>query len=60
MTEPARQSIADTVQAAGNLVGVLLEFSAGMKLGHDDLGGGDAFFLVDVHRNAAAIIAHCA
>ena len=60
--EPARQRIdhrdADAVQAAGDLVGVLVEFSAGMELGHDDLGGGHAFALVDVGRNAAAVVAH--
>ena len=30
---------ADAVQAAGYLVGVLVELPAGMQLGHDDLGG---------------------
>ena len=49
---------ADAVQAAGDLVGVLVELSAGMELGHDDLGRGDAFALVNVDRNAAAVIAH--
>ena len=49
---------ADAVQAAGDLVGVLVEFSAGVQLGHDDLGGRDAFVLVDVGRNAAAVVAH--
>ncbi len=38
----ARQRIdhgdADAVQTAGHLVGILVEFSAGMELGHDDLG----------------------
>ncbi len=29
-----------------------------MQLGHDDLGGGDAFFLMDVDGDAAAIVAH--
>ena len=58
----ARQRVddgdADAVQAAGNLVGVLVEFSAGVQLGHDDLGRGNAFALVDVDRNAAAVVAH--
>ncbi len=58
----ARQRVdhgdADAVQAAGNLVGVLVEFSAGMQLRHDDFGGRDAFTLVDVDRNAAAVVAH--
>ena len=60
--ELARQRIdhryADAVQAAGDLVGVLVEFSAGMKLGHDDLGRGNAFALMDVGRNAPAVVAH--
>ena len=60
--ERARQRIdhrdADAVQAAGNLVGILVEFSAGVQLGHDDLGGGHAFALVDVGGDAAAIVAH--
>ncbi len=49
---------ADAVQAAGDLVGVLVEFSAGVQLGHDDLGGRHAFVLVDVGRDAAAVVAH--
>src|ERR1700685_4741984 len=60
--EPSRQRVdhrdADAVQAAGNLVRVLVEFSASVQLGHDDLGGGDAFALMDVDRDAAAIVAH--
>ena len=60
--EPGRQRVddrdADAVQAAGHLVGVLVEFSAGMELGHDDLGRRDAFALVDVGRDAAAVVAH--
>ncbi len=58
----ARQRVddgdADAVQAARNLVGVLVELSAGMELGHDDLGRRNAFALVDVDRNAAAVVAH--
>ena len=30
---------ADAVQAAGDLVAVLVELAAGVQLGHDDLGG---------------------
>ena len=60
--EPSRERVdhgdADAVQAAGHLVGVLVEFSAGVQLGHDDLGGGHAFALVDVGRDAAAVVAH--
>ena len=51
---------ADAVQAAGDLVGIVvrrvLELTAGMELGHDDLGRGDAFLLVDPGRDAAAIV----
>ncbi len=58
----ARQRVddgdADAVQAAGHLVGILVEFSARMQLGHDDLGRGNALALVNVDRNAAAVVAH--
>ena len=47
---------ADAVQAARNLVGILVELPAGVELGHDHLGGGDAFFGVDVGRDAAAVV----
>ncbi len=60
--EPGRERVhhrdADAVQAAGDLVGVLVEFSAGVELGHDDLGRRDAFALVDVDGDAAAVVAH--
>ena len=60
--EPGRQGVdhrnADAVQTAGDLVGILVEFPAGMELGHDDLGRRDAFFLVDVGRDAAAVVDH--
>ena len=59
--EPARQRIdhrnADAVQAARDFVGVLVEFSAGMKLRHDDFSGRNTFALVDVGRNATAVVA---
>jgi hypothetical protein len=49
--QPVRQRVdhrdAHAVQTAGDLVGVLVELPAGVQLGHDDLGGGDALFLVD-------------
>ena len=60
--EPARQGVddrdADPVQAARDLVGILVELPARMELGHDDLGGRDAFARVDVDRDAAAVIGH--
>ena len=46
------------MQAARDLVGILVELTAGMELGHDDLGRRDAFILVDVDGNTAAIVAH--
>ena len=58
--QPGRQRVddgdADAVQAARHLVGVLVEFSARMQLGHDDFGGGHAFFRVDVGGDAAAVV----
>ena len=60
--EPARKRIdhryADAVQAAGDFVGVLVEFSAGVELGHDDFSRGYAFALVHVGGDAAAVVAH--
>ena len=46
---------AHTVQAAGNLVGVLIEFTASVQLSHDHFGGGYTLF-VHVHRNTTAIV----
>jgi hypothetical protein len=60
--EPVRQRVhhrdAHAVQAAGDLVGVLVEFPARVQLGHDDLGRRHAFFGVDLGGNAAAVIGH--
>jgi hypothetical protein len=48
------------VKTAGNLVGIVvagvLELAAGVQLGHDHFGGGDAFFAMNAGRNAAAIV----
>ena len=49
---------ADAVQAARDLVGVVVEFSAGVQHGHDDLGCRAVFFRVDVGRDAAAVVDH--
>ena len=62
--EPLRKRVddadADAVEAAGHLVGVVvaavLELSAGVELGHDDLGRRDAFALMDAGRDAAAVV----
>src|SRR5438874_991855 len=51
---------ADAVEAPGDLIGVViarvLEFSAGVELSHDDLGGRHTLFGVDAGRNAPAVI----
>ena len=49
---------ADAVQAAGNFVGVAIEFSARVQDGHHDFGGGLFFGGVHVHGNAAAVVDH--
>ena len=58
--QPVRQGVddrdADAVQAAGNLVGVLVELTAGVQLGHDDLGRRNALGLVHLDRDAPAIV----
>ena len=58
--EPGRQGInhgnAHTVQPAGNLVRIVIELSAGVKLGHNHLSGRNTFFLVNIDRNTAAVI----
>ena len=48
----------DAVQAAGDFVGAVVEFAAGVQHRHDDFGRGAAFFGVDVHRDAAPVIRH--
>ena len=44
------------MQTARDLIRVLVKFSAGMKLGHDHFGGRNALALVNIGRDAAAII----
>ena len=46
------------VQAAGDFVAVVVEFAACVQDGHDDFGGGAAFFRVDAGRHAAAVVCH--
>ena len=47
---------ADPVQPARHLVGVLVEFPAGVQVGHDHLGGGYPFLVVDADRDAAPVV----
>ena len=49
---------AHAVQAAGNFVGVAVEFSAGVQHRHHHFGGGLFFGGVHVHGNAAAVVDH--
>src|SRR5579864_4122122 len=44
------------MQPARNFVGVGVELSAGVQLGHDDFRRRHAFLGVHVHRNAAAVV----
>ena len=48
----------DAVQAAGDLVGALVELAAGVQLGEHDLGGRQLLGGVDVNGNAAAVVDH--
>uniref|UniRef100_A0A0N4ZJK4 Phenol hydroxylase n=1 Tax=Parastrongyloides trichosuri TaxID=131310 RepID=A0A0N4ZJK4_PARTI len=60
--QPVRQGVdhrdADAVQAAGHLVGVLVELAAGVQLGEDQLDARHALFGVDVHGHAATVVGH--
>ena len=47
---------ADAVEAAGDLVGVFVEFAAGVEDGHDDLEGGAVLFLVHVDGDTATVV----
>ena len=44
------------MQSAGDLVGVIVEFSAGVQGGHDDFCGGELLFFVQVNRDAAPVV----
>ena len=44
------------MQPARDLVGVLVEFTAGMQVGHDDLGGRHPLLVMNADRDAAAVI----
>ena len=59
--QPLRKRVddrdADAVQAARDLVGVVVELAARVQHGHDHLGGRHALALVDVDRDAAAVVA---
>ena len=46
------------VQTARDLVGVLVELTTRVQLGHDNLSGGDAFFGVHVYGDTATVVGH--
>ena len=46
------------MQTARDLVGVVVELTAGVQHGHDDFGGGDALFRMDIDRNSTAVVVH--
>ena len=60
--EPLGQAVyhgdTDAVQAAGDLVRILVELAPGMELGHHDLGRRalELVVVLDVGRNAAAVV----
>ena len=47
-----------SVEARGHLVAPTAELAAGIEPGHHELQGGQAFFLVDVDRDAPAVVVH--
>lgn len=50
---------ANPVKTAGDLVGILVEFTAGVQLHHNYLRGGkNTLFLVNIDRNTAPVIPH--
>ncbi len=49
---------ADAMQTAGDLVGILVEFAARMKLGQNDFRRADPLFLMHVGRDASSVIPH--
>ncbi len=58
--EPIRERVnygnADAVQAAGNFVGVAVEFSASMEHGEHNLGRRPLFGCMHVHGDAASVV----
>ena len=49
---------ANAMQTAGDFVGAVIELTAGMQHGHDDLGCRASLFGMDVDGNAATVVAH--
>ena len=49
---------ADAVQAARNLVGRVVELTAGVQHGHDDFGRRATLLRMDIHRYSTAVVGH--
>ncbi len=49
---------ANAVQAARNLVALVVELAPRVQLGHDHLNGRNLFLGMDIHRNAATVVPH--
>ena len=47
---------ADAMQAAGDLVGGVVELTAGVQDGHDDLGRRATLLRMDIHRYSTAVV----
>jgi hypothetical protein len=47
---------ANTMKAAGYLVGIVVKFTAGVQDGHDDLGSRSALFRVLIDRDTAPVV----
>src|ERR1700761_1422662 len=46
------------MQTTGDLVGTVIELTAGVQDGHDDLGRGATFLGVNIHRYSTAVVGH--
>jgi hypothetical protein len=46
------------MEPPGDVIGIFVEFAAGIEPGHDQLQGADTLAGVDIHRNTPAVILH--
>ncbi len=44
------------MQTTGDFIGILVELTTGMQLGHDDFRSRNAFTGMNIRRNAAAVV----
>ena len=61
--QPDRQRVddrnANPVKTAGNFIGILVEFTASVKLRHNDFSSRNTLCRVNFCRNPAPVISHC-